>query len=84
MEAFHPVRAITPACGTSFPPWARLVGKVRDPIVLGEGDFWALREVSFKVGPGDALGIIGPNGAGKSTVLKTLTRILRPTLGSCG
>jgi ABC-type polysaccharide/polyol phosphate transport system ATPase subunit len=50
---------------------------------LAEGDFWALRDVSFEVGPGQTLGIIGPNGAGKSTALKTITRILRPTRGSC-
>jgi ABC-type polysaccharide/polyol phosphate transport system ATPase subunit len=46
-------------------------------------DFWALRDVSFEVRPGEALGIIGRNGAGKSTVLKLLTRILRPTTGTC-
>ncbi len=45
-------------------------------------DFWALRDVSFSVTPGQTLGIIGANGAGKSTVLKTLTRIVRPTRGS--
>lgn len=50
---------------------------------LGAKEFWALSDVSFKVEPGTALGIIGANGAGKSTVLKTLTRILRPTRGSC-
>ncbi len=49
---------------------------------LREGDFWALRDVSFSVSPGEALGIIGPNGAGKSTMLKILSRIMRPTRGS--
>ncbi len=45
--------------------------------------FWAVRDVSFEVQPGEALGIIGRNGAGKSTILKLLTRILKPTRGSC-
>jgi ABC-type polysaccharide/polyol phosphate transport system ATPase subunit len=50
---------------------------------LDRHDFWALRDVSFHVRPGQALGIIGPNGAGKSTILKLLTRILKPTKGAC-
>jgi ABC-type polysaccharide/polyol phosphate transport system ATPase subunit len=45
--------------------------------------FWALRDVSFEVREGEALGIIGRNGAGKSTTLKLLTRILKPTGGTC-
>jgi ABC-type polysaccharide/polyol phosphate transport system ATPase subunit len=48
---------------------------------LGRQEFWALQDVSFDVGPGEALGIIGPNGAGKSTILKILIRLLRPEHG---
>ena len=43
--------------------------------------FWALKDVSFAVESGEALGIIGPNGAGKSTVLKLLSKITAPTAG---
>src|SRR3954454_11686774 len=44
-------------------------------------DFWALRDVSFEVKRGEALGIIGQNGAGKSTILKLLYNITAPTKG---
>ncbi|MFA9439807.1 ABC transporter ATP-binding protein [Uliginosibacterium sp. sgz301328] len=43
---------------------------------------WVLRNVSFSVEPGDALGIIGINGAGKSTLLKMIVGTTRPTTGS--
>src|SRR5215831_7923988 len=49
---------------------------------LQKKEFWALKDVSFQVRQGEALGIIGPNGSGKSTTLKLLSRILRPDRGS--
>ena len=45
------------------------------------GEMWALRDVSFEVPHGQAIGIVGRNGAGKTTVLKILSRITHPTSG---
>ncbi len=44
--------------------------------------FWALKDVSFKVEKGDRMGVMGFNGAGKSTLLKTIAGVLKPTYGS--
>ena len=45
------------------------------------GSFYAVRDLSLKVRPGEILGFLGPNGAGKTTTIKILTGLVRPTLG---
>ena len=44
-------------------------------------DVWALREVSFAIEPGEAVGLVGRNGSGKTTLLKLVSAILKPTAG---
>jgi len=61
-----------------LPRMQRLAGRESS---LYYKDFWALRDVSFSVKRGEAVGIIGRNGSGKSTLLQMICGILTPTSG---
>ncbi len=60
---------------------SRLARRPQSPARDQAKELWSLREVSFAVGDGEALGIVGRNGAGKSTILKILAAITAPTSG---
>ena len=60
----------------------RAMRRVAGPASLKREEFWALRDVSYSIRKGEAVGIIGHNGAGKSTMLKLLSGIMRPTDGT--
>jgi ABC-type polysaccharide/polyol phosphate transport system ATPase subunit len=47
-------------------------------------DVWALRDVSFGIEPGEAVGLVGRNGSGKTTLLKLVSSIIKPTTGRVG
>jgi ABC-2 type transport system ATP-binding protein len=47
----------------------------------GKDEFWALREISFQIHPGEAVGVIGRNGSGKSTLLRLIAGVMTPDEG---
>ena len=55
---------------------------VRRNVSVPQTTFWALRDVSFSVGEGEAVGLVGANGGGKSTLLRLIAGVLNPDEGS--
>lgn len=68
----------------SFKRYAHPADRLKELLVPGNSraaEFWALRDVSLTVAPGETLGIIGRNGSGKSTLLQIIVGTLQPTQG---
>lgn len=61
--------------------WLRVASWLGVPVKPSEEN-WVLRNVSFTIQPGEAVGVIGQNGAGKSTLLKIITGTVRPNEGN--
>ncbi|MDJ0693926.1 ABC transporter ATP-binding protein [Mastigocoleus sp. MO_188.B34] len=59
-----------------------LTGGTRKSDTLRTKEFWALKDVSFKLRKGEALGLVGSNGAGKSTLLRIISGLIKPDTGS--
>jgi len=64
----------------SFREWFVSLGPT-PPRPDGPDQFWALRNISFEIQPGESVGLIGHNGAGKSTALKLIGRLMTPSQG---
>ncbi|HEY8514543.1 MAG TPA: polysaccharide ABC transporter ATP-binding protein [Candidatus Binatia bacterium] len=58
-----------------------LTGGRRHPDRLRTGEFWAVRDVSLRLEPGEAIGLVGSNGAGKTTLLRMIGGLIRPDTG---
>jgi lipopolysaccharide transport system ATP-binding protein len=70
--------------GKAYKRYPKKWGRLAEWVGLGvRHDLnWVLRDVTFDVAAGEAVGIIGSNGAGKSTLLKLVTGTIRPTIGA--
>jgi ABC-type polysaccharide/polyol phosphate transport system ATPase subunit len=59
-----------------------LINKLTKRQLPTKSEFWALQNINLSIKSGERIGIIGNNGAGKSTILKLITKIYEPTIGT--
>lgn len=58
-----------------------LIGKNKNHLGLRKDEFWAVKDISFEVEPGETVGLIGHNGAGKTSLFRMLGGLIKPDLG---
>jgi len=70
----------------SYPIYSSPSARLKELLTLNRfsfhSDFWALRDITFDIQPGETFCVIGENGSGKSTLLQILAGILAPTTGT--
>lgn len=77
---------IVDGIGKAYKKYKSKWGRLAEWLIPGAGSRhdlrWILNNISFRVNPGESVGLIGINGAGKSTLLKIITGTTQPTTGS--